>query len=372
MIYFDNAATTFPKPECVYEAVNDGMHKYSFNAGRGNYKQASETYKMIEETRGLIAKIGKTTSERVVFTSSATEALNIIVGGLDINANDCIFVSPFEHNAVIRSLNLYNCNIEIIPFDRNSWEIDKEKLNDFFVLKKPKAVFISHVSNVTGFMLPYEVIFSISKKYGCINVLDSSQAFGIHDITEKNIDYLVFAGHKSLYSMFGVGGFIKYKDDNLFLKKAGGTGSDSLNPKMPDSLPYRYEAGTINSVAIYSLKCSINYLNKSDFMSLENSLMRYLLVKLKGCLGIKVFLPDNYVPFGIVSIALDGFSSDDVGNILYEDYNICVRSGYHCAPYVHNFIGSIKYGGTVRISLGGFNTKDEIDYLIRALKEIQK
>jgi selenocysteine lyase/cysteine desulfurase len=179
MIYFDNAATTFPKPQCVYDAVQEGMKKYSFNSGRGSYKEAKDTYKMIEETREKIAKLVDTDRNKVIFTSSATESINNIVYGLNLLESDTVFVSPFEHNAIFRTLHNVGVNIEIIPFDCNTWILDIEKYRNAIVYKKPKAVIISHISNVTGYLLPYQDIFEISKKYNCINILDSAQAFGI-------------------------------------------------------------------------------------------------------------------------------------------------------------------------------------------------
>ena len=158
MIYFDNAATTYPKPQIVYDAINDGMQKYCFNSGRGSYGCAQNTYKMISETREKISRIINADADRVVFTGSATESLNAIIGGLCISEGDNVYVSPFEHNAVVRPLYSKKANIKIIPFDAKSWDVDIDALNDMFVLEPPKAVILSHISNVTGFSLPYSEI----------------------------------------------------------------------------------------------------------------------------------------------------------------------------------------------------------------------
>lgn len=370
MIYFDNAATTYPKPQCVYDAINEGMHKYSFNVGRSGYRESTETFKMVEQTRKLIADMAQTDSHNIIFTSSATESLNMIIGGLKLSQNDYVYVSPFEHNAVVRTLALYGAKVEIIPFDKSTWEVNLDELNDMFALKKPKAVILSQISNVTGYLLPYISIFKLSKKFNSINVLDSAQAFGVYGAENDNVDYLVFAGHKSLYAMFGIAGFVKYTTLPLAIMKAGGTGSDSLNEKMPEQTPQKYEAGSLNSVGIYSINASIKFLRNNSFAKIEYDLVKYFLDRIKEIKEVKVFLPDGYVPYGIVSIAIEGFSSEDIGTILAEDYDICVRTGYHCAPYIHDFIGSKIYGGTIRFSFGGFNTKEEIDTLINALKEV--
>ena len=370
MIYFDNAATTYPKPQCVYDALNEGSRKFMFNAGRGSYNAAKETFKMIDATREKVASIISTYKDKVIFTSSATESLDNIIYGLQLKEGDNVYVSPFEHNAVIRPLKSLNVNLIIIPFDKKTWQLNVEKLNDTMLLKKPKCVIISHISNTTGFELPYEEIFEKSKKFGSINVLDSAQGFGVYPIDKKNIDYLVFAGHKSLYGIFGVAGFLKLGNDELKPYKIGGTGSDSLNPSMPNELPYRYEAGSMNSLAIYSIFSSIDFLKKSNFAEKKHDLSKYLIKSLRKLNNVIIYLPNNYVSRGIISFNVEGYSSDEVGTILSEDYDICVRTGYHCCPYIHDFIDSKKYTGTVRVSLSGFNTKKEIDELIEAIKEL--
>ena len=368
MIYLDNAATTYPKPNCVYEAINYGMKNYSFNSGRGIYKYATKTFKMINQTREKIADFVNTKGDRVVFTSSATESLNNIIYGLQIQEGDTVLISPFEHNAIVRTLYAIKSNIELIPFDKNTWKLNENKLRDILVLKKPKAIIISHISNVTGFMLPYTKIFEFGKKFGTINVLDSAQGFGIYKVNTEFIDFVVFAGHKSLYAMFGIAGFVNISNYNLKKIKVGGTGSDSLNLEMPETMPEKYEAGSLNSVGIYCLNKSIDFLKTLDFEKKEKDLTIYALEKLRKLEKITIYCPEEIIPNGIISFNVDGYTSDEVGIILSEDYDICVRTGYHCAPFVHDFIDSKKYSGTIRISIGIFNTIEEIDSLINALE----
>lgn len=375
MIYLDNSATTYPKPECLYKALDFANRNLAFNAGRGNYKEANDLCLMINETRQLIADFVGMNGDSVVFTSSATESLNMIIYGLGIADGDIVYISPFEHNAIVRPLyNLQktiNFEIVILPFDKSTWHPEIEKIEGMFSIKKPKAVLVSQISNVTGLMLDYKTIFDLSKKYGAINVLDSAQAFGVVNPEMKNVDYCVFAGHKSLYASFGIAGFIVNTKEKLAIFKAGGNGSDSLNHDMPFSGHARYEAGSPNSVAIYGLNSSIKWLKENDVHKHENELTSYLINQLKQVDKIKLYLPENVDDiFGIVSINIEGYTSDDIATILYEDYGIMVRSGYHCSPFVHEFIGSLDNKGTVRISLGAFNTKKEIDFLICGLKEI--
>ena len=375
MIYLDNGATTYPKPECVYKAL-DKANRNAFNTGRGSYKVAREATKVIDEVRNKIMAINGIANANVIFTSSATSALNNLIFGIDILEGDNIYISPFEHNSVIRPLEELrvkkNINVITIPFLKDTWDVDIDKLKNMFALKKPKAIIISHISNVTGLILPYEIIFEESAKYKAINILDSSQGYGIVKIENlNNINYIVFAGHKSLYGSFGIAGYIKLKQDKLKKTIFGGTGSDTMNPKMLDKYPDGYEAGSPNIVGISSLKASLEWLEATDVYKHEKELTAYLIEKLKSINKINLYLPDNLEKiFGIVSFNIDGYKSLEVGNILDDEFDICVRTGFHCAPLIHDFLSSLDYGGTVRISLGYFNTKKDIDDLINALKTL--
>lgn len=375
MIYLDNAATTFPKPEGVYKAIDIANRQMAFNSGRGSYKKAKDVAFVIDETRELLADIIKTNKNNVVFKTSSTSALNNILLGLDWNEGDNIYVSPFEHNSVIRPLEhikkTYNVNIIVLPFDKKTWEISDEAW-DMFALKKPKCVICSSKSNVTGYKIPVNKIFTQSKKYNSINILDASQSFGVDKkISKENTDFIVFAGHKSLYASFGVAGFIKLSNVEIKVTEFGGTGSDSLNPSMPDEFPIKYEAGSKNVVAIIGLNESLKWLQKHDVEKKEEELTRYLYKELTRIPKAIIYVPiEPQKCIGILSINIEGYSPDDVASILDEEFDIAVRKGYHCTPFIHEFIGSRVFNGTVRISLGYFNSKDEIDKLINALKSL--
>lgn len=374
MIYFDNSATTYPKPEEVYKALDYANRNLAFNSGRGLYKQSSNIAEMILDTRKKIASFAKVDFNKVVFTSSATESLNLIIQGIDFNDGDCVYITPFEHNAIVRPLFNVKKSIDIeiivLPFDKKTWHPDLQKIEEMFSIKKPKAVFASQVSNVTGFELDYQSIFGLSKQYGAITILDSAQIFGIKNPELNNSDFCVFAGHKSLYASFGIAGFIISGDYNLAVVKSGGNGSDSLNHEMPSEGFAKYESGSPNSVAIYGLNVSCEWLSNHNVLDHEIQLTRYLLDSISKINKIKLYLPCDKNVLGIVSFSVDGYLSDDVSSILSEEFNILVRSGYHCSPFVHEFIGSEESKGTVRISLGAFNTKEEIDVLIEALKTL--
>lgn len=376
MIYFDNSATTYPKPEVVYKALDYANRNLAFNAGRGTYNASLEASKIIEETRIAISEFVNVDPSQVSFVSSATEALNIIILGLGISDGDTIYISPFEHNAIIRPL--YNLQKKIrfdilkIPFDKETWDVEIDKLDEMFSIKRPKAVFLSQLSNVTGFLLQYNEIFSLSKKYKAITILDSAQSFGIKNPNLNFVDYCVFAGHKSLYASFGIAGIISSKYQDLNVVKSGGNGSDSLNHEMPFTGHERIEAGSPNIVAIYGLLASTKWLKKQNILKNEMIMTNYLLQLLSEVKKVIIYKPSHNIEslLGIVSINVEGYTSDDVASILSNEFDISVRAGYHCSPFVHEFIGSDAFHGTVRISLGVFNTKDEIVALIDALKTL--
>ena len=374
MIYFDNSATTYPKPEVVYDAINFASRNLAFNAGRGTYKKANDAMNIINLARKNIADLVNSDSENVAFFSSATESLNIIINGLGIKENDNVYISPFEHNAIIRPL--YNLmekikfNIHILPFDNKTWQIKNDILTNMFARNNPNYIFISHVSNVTGYIVPYQEIFKKGKEYGSINIVDCAQSFGIINPQKNNCDFIVFAGHKSLYASFGIAGFINVNDYKLNIVKSGGNGSNSLNHKMPEGSYRRYESGTQNIIAIYSIIKSIDWLKEIDLQSHERELVTYFLEKLQKNDKIKIYMPPLDKNLGIVSFNVDGYSPEEVGNILSDEFDICVRTGYHCSPLVHDFIETKENGGTVRVSFGACNTKEEINVLIDALNTL--
>ena len=374
MVYLDNAATTYPKPEEVYKRVDYANRKLAFNAGRGSYKKAKEVAKIIEDTRKTLAGfVNEQNYNNVIFSTSSTEALNRIIFGIEWKEGDNVYISPFEHNSIVRPLEkireLYNINIRIIEFDSNTWDVSDE-LENIFAIHKPKYIFMSSKSNVCGLKLPYKKVFSMGKKYSSINILDASQSFGIErQIKGIDTDFIVFAGHKSLYSTFGVAGFIITGDYKLKTTIFGGTGSDSLNPKMPEDLPGSYEAGSKNAVAIIGLNESCKWLTRTDVEKKEIELTNYLYDKIKNIKNVICYLPEEKEKcVGILSINVKNYLADEVGKILDEEFEICVRTGYHCSPYIHDFLGTKDFGGTVRISLNYFNTIEDIDKLIEALK----
>ena len=239
MIYLDNAATTFPKPESVYAAMDKMNREGAVNSGRGSYKLAQSASKLISETKTKLRKLVHVdASAAVVFSPSITIAINQIVNGISFRQKAVVYVSPYEHNAVARSLYELSKRKDLIIKElplNNNLEIDIEKMKYLFSKEKPEAVFCTHVSNVTGYILPIEEIFKEAKKHGSVNVLDSAQSLGLLDIRADviDVDLIGFAGHKTLYGPFGIGGFVNASGIKLETFITGGTGSDSLNLEMP-------------------------------------------------------------------------------------------------------------------------------------------
>ncbi|MBD5410220.1 MAG: aminotransferase class V-fold PLP-dependent enzyme [Treponema sp.] len=412
MAYFDNAATTFPKPKEVYDFMNEFYRNCAGNSGRGNYSQAMNSAALTEETRKLILNLLHAPSRQVVFTSSATIALNMIIQGVIVNALGCeiplaqrnearrggtretqnglletmtnekftVYISPFEHNAVTRVLNAYKnfVTIKILPVSKQL-DYDFEKMRKDFENEAPNLVIVSHASNVFGFISPVEEIFSLAKKYGAITVLDMAQTAGLVDIPLANeiFDFAVFAGHKTLYGPTGIGGFVMKKEFALPAILFGGTGFESENQKMPESLPERFEAGTQNILGIAGLNAALKWIAKigvNEFYRQEIKNRAILIEMFKKYDYIDIVgNVDNKNYVGIIPILFDsslGIASDNAGNI-FAERGISVRSGLQCAPLAHKFLGTMP-AGTVRFS-GSWFTKDEdfenLDAVLRNIEE---
>lgn len=381
MIYFDNAATTYPKPECVYTAVDNCQRNFGVNAGRGTYKTARQASEVIQRTRVALAELVNISNENnIILSPSATVAMNIVLNGLDYSSNTTVYITPFEHNAVARPLkrlsDVYGFSIEMLPFDGRTQELDKEAMRNKFIVKHPDIVIVNHVSNVTGNILPVDEIFNASREYGAINILDASQSLGLVpiDLSSQETDFLVFAGHKNLYGSFGTGGFVYNSKVKLKPFLTGGTGSDSLNLNMPEQLPDLYEPASHDIISITALNASLSWISEQSEKNIyihKKELTDYTVQRLSELSSVTLFLPenrDNHI--AIISLTHTDYRPEELADILDNDFDIAVRSGYHCAPYVHKLIGTEDNGGTVRISIGYFNTKNDIDSLINALREL--
>ena len=377
MIYLDNAATTFPKPEFVYSEMDRINRSLAVNAGRGSYKAAKEAAQIIDETKQLLLKLFHAQGiADIILTPSITHAINQILGGLAYDGSATVYISPYEHNAVARTLNMlqekYRFDIEFIPLD-DDLKIDLKKTEYQFTQKAPSIVIINKISNVTGYILPAEQVFHIAKKYGAVTIMDAAQAAGLVDIdmTSNDADIICFAGHKTLYGPFGIGGFALKHGIELQVSFAGGTGSNSLNLKMPDRSPARYEAASQNILAVAGLHAALSVVDQKQHLQHSVEMTDYLLTKLSSLTNIKLMgTYSDGSTLGIVSFVVDGYTSDDIGNILDDEFDIAVRTGYHCAPYIHEYLKDKDYAGTVRIGTGLFTTKEDVDRLIEALETL--
>jgi len=376
MIYFDNAATTFPKPQIVYEAMDTFYRKNGVNAGRGSYKKSTKTLEMIADTRSKLHNLFNLNNRKqVIFTSSATIAINTIIKGIDWDKSDNVYYSPFEHNATLRSLNYVQEkeNIKLHKIDlKKDFNINYQVLEESFKKKKPKLVIISQVSNVCGNIIDIDKLAALVHKYNGYIMVDGAQGAGLTSLNYNNIDYYVWAGHKSLYGPFGISGFIL---DHEALKLTpfihGGTGTASEFKTMPEKLPQRFEGGSTDVLAIAGLNAALKWIEKetiSKILAKENEILFKLREILKNFLNTNLYLPPKQFHHNVISVNFSGYNPNDIAKILNDKYDIAVRSGLHCAPEAHKFLGTFPHG-TVRFSISYFNTFEELDKLKTSLEE---
>ncbi len=379
MAYFDNAATTYPKPECVYTFMDQFYRQNGGNAGRGHYSIAQSAGELILDTRKRLQELLHCPAKQVVFTPTATIALNIIIQGIIASGVKNVYISPFEHNAVTRTLHHYE-QIERISVTQLSvtkdLKYDLEKIRYQFDAVKPDLVIVSHASNTIGLVAPIEDIFSLAKKYDAYTLVDMAQSAGLIDcnIGLNCIDFAVFAGHKTLYGPTGISGFVMEPSIKLPAVLFGGTGYESANQDMPESMPEKYEMGTLNVVGIAGLNASLKWIQEKTIETLalkEKENRGKLLEILNNYDFIRIvgnYESNEYV--GIVSCLIEGISSDSAGNI-FDHQGISVRTGLHCAPLAHRFMGTYP-AGTIRFSVNYFTSEEDFEQLIEALDFIEE
>ena len=377
MAYFDNAATTFPKPECVYNQMDLIYRKMGGSFGRGDNAFSRSAKQLADETRKLLQNLLHCPAKQVVFQPTATIALNVIIQGLIISGAKSIFISPFEHNAVTRVLHHYE-GLSMITVHQLSvtkdLRYDLQRIQYQFDSDRPDLIIVSHASNVIGLVAPAEKIFQLAKKYGAKTVLDMSQTAGLVDcnIGLESFDFAVFAGHKTLLGPTGISGFVMKPDIDLSPMLFGGTGFESSNQKMPANLPERYEIGTMNTSGLAGLYAALKWINErgiNDHYADELSKREYLLSLLGGYDFIQLVgdVPgQKYV--GIVSCTMNGIASDNAGQLFFEQ-GVAVRTGLHCAPLAHQFLGTYP-AGTIRFSVSCFTSEQDFDELKDALDYI--
>ena len=379
LVYLDNSATSWPKPQGVVEAIRKAIEKYGANPGRSGHKLAIEAARIIYQTREALAELfGLEDPERIILTKNVTEALNLVLYGF-LKPGDHVITSSMEHNSVMRPLrDLEKKGVEVTQIRASEkGEIDPQDLLKS-IRKNTKLVVLVHVSNVTGTLMPIEEILKITKDHGIPLLLDAAQSAGTIPINLKElpIDLLAFTGHKGLFGPQGTGGLVINTEglqEKIEPLMRGGTGSKSEEEQQPEFLPDKYESGTPNTPGIAGLGEGVRFILKEGInriMEKKQKLTLKLLEGLKEIKGIKLYGPlDPKKQIGIVSFNLEGKSPSEVSHLLDEKYNILSRPGLHCAPSAHKTIGTFPFG-TVRFSVGYFNTEEEIEYALQAVKRL--
>jgi len=376
-IYLDNAATSFPKPKQVSEAVYDFMTNNGTSSGRGAYKKAMESDFIIYECRKLIGELFNFKSPKnVIFTSNVTESINMVLRGM-IKENNHVITSSLEHNAVWRTLKTLekekNIDISKVKCDKNG--ITKANDVEKLIKENTKLIIFTAASNVIGTIQPIKEIGEIARKNKIPFVVDGAQLCGAYkvDIEKDNIDILTFTGHKSLLGPMGTGGIVINCDYNIEPIKSGGTGGDSAYEYQVNYYPNKLETGTLNVSGICGLRSAIKFLLKEKVENIyekEKSLTKYALNILSNVKDIEIYGPKDWEKITpVISFNIKNKRPEDVAQILGDKYNIMVRAGLHCAPCAHEIIGT-KEIGTVRVSMGYFNEKEEIDKLAYALNNL--
>ena len=378
LIYFDNGATSFPKPEEVYAYMDQFYRNNGVNPGRAGYDLSIETGNVLEDTRKILTQyFNGTDPNRLVFSSNSTDALNLAIAGL-LMRGDHVITTTLEHNAVLRPLHhLFEdgiIEVDHIPFDQHGF-VHPE---DFIPKFKPntKLVVVNHASNVIGTVQPIKEIGALCKERGVLFLVDASQTAGKIpvDVQEMNIDVVAFTGHKSLLGPTGTGGLYVCEGVEIKHTRAGGTGVKSAVRHHLEEYPYRLEYGTLNIVGIAGLYAGLKWLMKHDMEKIhqhEMKLATQFSAGLKAIDNVTVYCQDGLDQhIGVTSFNIEGFEAVNTGTLLDGEYNIACRTGLQCAPLVHEQLGTDKLHGTVRFSFGPFNTEVHVEKAIGAIREI--
>lgn len=372
--YFDNAATSYPKPETVYLAVVDAMRSVGASPGRGGYRQSLDASRLLFLTRELVASLfGVVDASRIIFTHSATEALNLALCGV-LKAGDHVVTSSMEHNSLIRPLNRLREEVGIeytVIQASNNGYIDPEDVRTV-VTSKTRMIAVAHVSNVCGVIQPIDELSRIARDVGALFLLDAAQSAGTVeiDVQANGIDLLAAPGHKGLYGPQGTG--FLYVAPSIALRPilAGGTGTASSKLEQPTDMPEGFEAGTHNLPGIAGLKAGIEFVKNVGVTALgehERSLVGHLAESLLNNSFITIHgFSDLARHNGVLSFNVVGKDPSTLAYQLDQRFKIAVRAGLHCAPGAHKTIGTFP-AGTVRISPGWFTSDEDIAFVSDAI-----
>lgn len=378
MVYFDNAATSYPKPKIVYDKIMEAMTEYGANPGRSGHKKALAISRGIFETRVQLSKLFNIKDPlNIIFTLNCTEALNIAIKGI-LKPGDHVITTSMEHNSVLRPIvYLGKLGVEntIVQGDSKG-RINPQDIEDS-IRPNTKLIVTTHISNLTGTIMDVETIGKIAKKHNILYLVDGAQAAGVYDIdvNAMNIDMLAFPGHKGLLGPQGTGGLYIREGVELTEMFQGGTGSVSHSLVQPDVLPDKFESGTPNGPGIVGLGAGVKYIMEVGIDNIrrkEEELTKHFIDEAAKIEGVKLYGTleiGSHAP--VVALNIKDADSSEISYILDEKYDIAVRPGLHCAPLAHKTIGTFEQG-VVRFSFGYENTHEEIEYAIKALKEIAR
>lgn len=378
MIYFDNAATTFPKPKVVTDKLLEVVTEYCANPGRSGHKFALRMDREIYEVRDRLTKfVNGTNTMNTIFTFNGTDSLNIAIKGA-IKKGMHLITTSMEHNSVLRPLKELERRgiIELTIVKGNQQGIVKPEDIEMAIKPNTGIIVTTHMSNLTGTILDIEKIGQIAANYNIIYIVDAAQSIGVLDIDvqKMNIDILCFPGHKGLLGPMGTGGLYIKEELELDHIKEGGTGSFSSDPLQPSIYPDRLEAGTSNGPGIIALGEGLKFIEEVGLENIrehEESLKDLFIENLLDDSDFKLYGTLDNRQGAVVSLNLKDMDSSELGYILSDDYEIFIRPGLHCAPLAHKSIGTTDFGAA-RFSFGYFNTESEVLETVRILKEIAK
>lgn len=376
-LYFDNAATTYPKPEKVYNAAEETLRKTWGNPGRSGHTRTLDADRLVYRVRESIARLFNAPDpSAIVFTLNATDALNMAIKGV-LEPGDHVIFTAMEHNSVLRPLGaMRRCSIietTMAPCSPEGFP-DLDFLAGAFK-SRTRLLVVNHASNVCGAVAPLQDMIEMAHSNGALVLVDAAQSAGILpvDVTANSLDMLAFAGHKGLMGPPGTGGLFVRPGLNIKPWREGGTGSFSEKDQHPESMPERLEAGTLNIPGLAGLLQGIDFIRQTGLEKIrkyERALLEHLRQNLSTIPGVSLFGPSDISrSVAVLSFTLSGADCGEVGGILESNYNILCRTGLHCAPHAHRTIGTFPRG-TVRISPGFFTRDQDIDYLTGALAEV--
>ncbi len=379
-IYLDNAATSFPKPDSVYSAMDYYNRSFGAPVGRGAYRAASEVQRLVKLCRKRAAEfLGVESLEHVAFTFNGTDGLNMALHGV-LKAGDHVVTTSMEHNSVLRPLRWLEkhrgVTVSIVKADQNG-QIEPADIHQA-MRPETRMIAMIHASNVIGGLQPIEAVAELAKSHGALLLVDAAQSAG-HvpiDMKEMGIDLLACPGHKGLMGPLGTGLFclkpgLEAEVESL---RQGGTGSVSEEDQQPNLLPDKYESGNHNAPGIIGLEAGLKWLSEQDPRKLrahEIEITRQFLEGVKGIETLTVYGPkDPEMQVGVVSVSVEGYEPQVLASILDENFQIQIRAGFHCAPLAHQTLGTAETGGTARFSFGPCTTSEDIEAAVNALKEI--